>query len=78
MALKEPSKKNHRIDPVNMDIGKIPPQAIDLEEAVLGAIMLEKDAVISVLDILQPLSFYKGTPENIPRHSGPFIQPETN
>ncbi len=67
MALKEPSKKNHRIDPVNMDIGKIPPQAIDLEEAVLGAIMLEKDAVISVLDILQPLSFYKEAHQKIYR-----------
>jgi len=67
MALKEPSKKNHRIDPVNIDIGKVPPQAIDLEEAVLGAIMLEKDAVISVLDILQPLSFYKEAHQKIYR-----------
>lgn len=67
MALKETSKKNHRIDPVNMDIGKVPPQAIDLEEAVLGAIMLEKDAVISVLDILQPLSFYKEAHQKIYR-----------
>ncbi len=67
MALKEPTKKNHRIDPVNMDIGKVPPQAIDLEEAVLGAIMLERDAVISVLDILQPLSFYKEAHQKIYR-----------
>jgi replicative DNA helicase len=29
------------------DFGKVPPQAIDMEEAVLGAIMLEKEAVIS-------------------------------
>ena len=41
-------KKN----PVALDYGKIPPQALDLEEAVLGAIMLEKDAILSVLDIL--------------------------
>jgi len=40
------------------DYGKIPPQALDLEEAVLGAIMLEKDAILSVLDILEPDSFY--------------------
>jgi replicative DNA helicase len=45
--------------PVNMDIGKMPPQAIELEEAVLGAIMIEKDAVIEVIDILKPESFYK-------------------
>src|SRR4030066_1342476 len=41
------------------DLGKVPPQAIDMEEAVLGAIMLEKEAVITILDILKPESFYK-------------------
>ncbi|MBN1107998.1 MAG: replicative DNA helicase [Bacteroidales bacterium] len=41
------------------DLGKVPPQALDMEEAVLGAIMLEKEAVITVLDILKPESFYK-------------------
>lgn len=45
--------------PLSIDMGKIPPQAIDLEEAVLGAIMLEKDAVLEVIDILKPESFYK-------------------
>ena len=44
---------------VGLEMGKVPPQAIDLEEAVLGAMMLEKDAVISVLDILKPEAFYK-------------------
>jgi replicative DNA helicase len=39
--------------------GKVPPQAVDLEEAVLGAIMLEKDALSTVIDILTPEVFYK-------------------
>jgi len=39
--------------------GKVPPQAIDLEEAVLGAIMLEKDALTAVIDIIKPDAFYK-------------------
>src|SRR6201747_1034774 len=39
-------------------LGKLPPQAIDLEEAVLGALMLEKDALSSVIDILKPIVFY--------------------
>lgn len=38
--------------------GKVPPQAMALEEAVLGALMLDKDAMSIVLDILQPDSFY--------------------
>jgi replicative DNA helicase len=38
--------------------GKVPPQARDLEEAVLGAIMLEKDALPSIVDFLKASSFY--------------------
>jgi len=38
--------------------GKVPPQATDLEEAVLGAIMLEKDALTAVIDIIKPEVFY--------------------
>lgn len=45
--------------PVPLDLGKIPPQAVELEEAVLGAVMLEKDAIIEVIDILKAESFYK-------------------
>ena len=37
----------------------VPPQALELEEAVLGALMLEKDAVIEVQGILTPETFYK-------------------
>ena len=39
--------------------GKLPPQAPELEMAVLGALMLEKDALTSVIDLLKPESFYK-------------------
>lgn len=39
--------------------GKVPPQATDLEEAVLGAIMLEKDALASIIDVIRPDAFYK-------------------
>ncbi len=41
------------------EIGKLPPQAVDIEEAVLGAMLLEKNAVNDAIDILQPESFYK-------------------
>ncbi len=39
--------------------GKVPPQALDLEEAVLGAIMLDNNALNSVIDIIKPEMFYK-------------------
>jgi len=40
------------------DLGKVPPQAVDIEQAVLGAMMLEKNAVTDTIDILKPSSFY--------------------
>lgn len=41
-----------------LDAGKLPPQAPELEQAVLGALMLERNAVNEAIDILQPESFY--------------------
>ena len=41
-----------------MVYGKLPPQAKELEEAVLGAIMLEKSAFDAVVEILKPECFY--------------------
>lgn len=51
--------------PQPLEHGKLPPQAVDLEEAVLGALMLEKEAVNTAIDILQPKSFYKETHQKI-------------
>ena len=48
-----------------LEHGKLPPQAVELEEAVLGALMLEKDAVNTVIDILQPKSFYKDAHQRV-------------
>lgn len=46
-------------------LGKLPPQAVDLEEAVLGALMLEKDALNIVIEILKPESFYRDAHKEI-------------
>ena len=43
----------------SMQKGKIPPQAVDLEEVVLGAMMIDKKGVDEVIDILQSDPFYK-------------------
>jgi len=42
-----------------LQYGKIPPQAVELEEVVLGAMMLEKDALANVIEILKAEVFYK-------------------
>jgi replicative DNA helicase len=51
--------------PILSETGKLQPQAVDLEEAVLGAMMLEKNAINDAIDILTPDSFYKETHQKI-------------
>lgn len=48
-----------KIDQLNAQFGKIPPQATEVEEAVLGALMLEREAFIGVADVLTEDCFYK-------------------
>ena len=57
--------KNLFLESFRNESGKLPPQAMELEEAVLGALMIEKDALTSVVDILQPSSFYKEAHQRI-------------
>ena len=45
--------------------GKLPPRDADLEAAVLGAVMLEKDAYMEVSDLLVPDSFYEPAHQKI-------------
>ncbi|HEY0731984.1 MAG TPA: replicative DNA helicase [Chitinophagaceae bacterium] len=54
-------RKTRRKTPIDVSTivyGKVPPQAKDLEEAVLGASMLEKGAFDTVVEILKPECFY--------------------
>ena len=43
------------------------PQVIDLEKAVLGALLIERDGILAVIDFLQPKSFYTASHQEIYR-----------
>ena len=58
-SFKGRAKGDANIDVLGLEMGKRPPQAIDIEEAVLGALMLEPSAITDVLDIISPDCFYK-------------------
>ncbi len=59
MADTNKNNKSGRKAPQHVpDTGRLQPQARELEEAVLGALMLEKDAYSVISDILRPESFY--------------------
>jgi replicative DNA helicase len=57
--MNEPRKNQKSIDQINAQYGKLPPQAIEVEQAVLGALMLEADAIHRVSDVIDTPSFYK-------------------
>lgn len=50
---------------ISLEKGKLPPQALELEEAVLGAMMIDKKGVDEVIDILQSEAFYKDAHKHI-------------
>ena len=51
--------QNEKSSVVNINDGKLPPQAIDLEEAVIGAMLIDEKGVDEVIEILIPEVFYK-------------------
>ena len=69
---KPKSKKEVSLDAVGLEAGKKPPQALDVEEAVLGAMLIEPNAVPDVLDSLTADCFYKCAPEDILCDIQPF------
>ncbi len=61
---KNSSKQQHDTPSVD-SLGRLAPRDIDVEAAVLGALMIEKDAYILVCDILKPESFYEPAHQRI-------------
>ncbi len=47
-----------KLDTLGLEMGNKPPQALDVEEAVLGAMLIEPNVVDTALDELDPSSFY--------------------
>ena len=52
------TSQNKVIVPQEDAYGHVQPQAVEIEEAVLGALMIEQDAYSQVSEILKPESFY--------------------
>ena len=65
MAKKSEFGAKNGLQDLQAEYGKMPPQAVDLEEAVLGALMLERDAFSIVGDLLEPDVFYKDAHQRI-------------
>jgi len=57
---RQPKKEPLKIDKQAAKFDRLPPQNIEAEQSVLGSLMLDKDAVIKVSDILKSEDFYRG------------------
>lgn len=57
------AKLSERLNSASM--GKLPPQAPDFEEAVLGALLLDREAIYAVTEYLKPASFYLQSHQSI-------------
>ena len=42
-----------------MDLGKVPPQDIEAEQAVIGSMLTDKEAVSAAIEVLKPEDFYR-------------------
>lgn len=52
-------KKEKEQTSFDLSFGHVMPQATEMEKAVLGALMIDKDAYMEVCDLLRPESFYE-------------------
>lgn len=58
MAKQQKKYYNRQDQPLSTDLGKLQPQATELEEAVLGALLVESRAYLDIEDQLTPDDFY--------------------
>ena len=42
-----------------MDIGKVPPNDVEAEQAIIGSMLTDRDAVISAVEVLKDDDFYR-------------------
>src|SRR3989344_3087606 len=59
MAQTRPQPKTLEVKVTSAEVGKIPPQAIEAEQSVLGALLIDKDAIVKVAETLTPSHFYR-------------------
>ncbi len=59
------SPSYNRVENILGVTGKVTPQAVEFEEAVLGALMIDDNAVSTILDFLQPQMFYVAANQHI-------------
>ncbi len=47
-----------------MEVGKVPPHDLEAEQAVIGSMLTDSDAIVSSIEILKPEDFYRADNKN--------------
>ena len=58
-------RRSQKPQPIDYSYGHIQPQAIEVEKAVLGALMIDREAYLEVCETLRPQSFYESRHQKI-------------
>ncbi len=59
MAYKDKTRRVGCQQPIDPNMAHVQPQATDIERAVLGALMIDKDVIVNIGSMLKPESFYE-------------------
>jgi replicative DNA helicase len=65
MRGRQSDRRREQADAVHSKSGRMPPQATDVEKAVLGAMLIEREAIPQAIEVLPPESFYSSKHEKI-------------
>ena len=65
MRGRQSNRRRKQADEVHKKSGRVPPQATDVEKAVLGAMLIEREAIPQAVEVLPPEAFYTAKHEKI-------------
>ncbi len=54
-------QKNYKKEKKSFGIEKMPPQNVDAEQTLLCSLLIDKDAILKVTDLITEFDFYKNS-----------------
>ena len=65
MRGRQSQRRRQQTEALHRKAGRVPPQATDVEQAVLGAMLIEGEAIPKAIEVLPPEAFYSAKHQHI-------------
>ena len=65
MRGRQSERRRQQAEEVHEKSGRVPPQAVDVEKSVLGAMLIEREAIPQAIEVIPPEAFYSGKHQKI-------------